>query len=71
MVDPLADTGKGFFERLWPVFACGAGLFSDGYINNVHIPFPEYDSSLTSLGHRFGVNYPLQDLWRSIHGVQC
>lgn len=34
-VDPLADSGKGFWSRLWPVMACGAGLFSDGYINNV------------------------------------
>jgi hypothetical protein len=33
--DPLADTPKTRWERLWPVMACGAGLFSDGYINNV------------------------------------
>lgn len=26
---------KPFFEAALPVFACGAGLFSDGYINNV------------------------------------
>lgn len=31
----LAQSGKGFWERLWPVLACGAGLFSDGYVNNV------------------------------------
>ncbi|RDW85631.1 MFS phospholipid transporter-like protein Git1 [Coleophoma crateriformis] len=31
----LAHTGKSFWERVWPVFACGAGLFSDGYVNNV------------------------------------
>lgn len=29
---------KSFGERLWPVIACGAGLFSDGYINNVSGP---------------------------------
>lgn len=34
-VDPLAETSKTRWERLWPVMACGAGLFSDGYINNV------------------------------------
>lgn len=34
-VDPLADIPKNRWERLWPVMACGAGLFSDGYINNV------------------------------------
>lgn len=26
---------KPFFQAAMPVFACGAGLFSDGYINNV------------------------------------
>lgn len=26
---------KPFLQRAMPVFACGAGLFSDGYINNV------------------------------------
>lgn len=29
---------KGWKEAMMPVFACGSGLFSDGYINNVHIP---------------------------------
>lgn len=33
--DPLADIPKSFSQRLMPVMACGAGLFSDGYINNV------------------------------------
>jgi hypothetical protein len=28
---------KSFSARLWPVIACGAGLFSDGYINNVRL----------------------------------
>ena len=31
----VADVEKGRWERLWPVIACGAGLFSDGYLNNV------------------------------------
>lgn len=31
----LEDTGKSRWERLWPVIACGAGLFSDGYLNAV------------------------------------
>ncbi|KAI0434229.1 MFS general substrate transporter [Xylaria sp. FL1042] len=26
---------RPFSEAIWPVLACGAGLFSDGYINNV------------------------------------
>jgi hypothetical protein len=33
----VAKTEKGRWERLWPVIACGAGLFSDGYLNNVRI----------------------------------
>jgi len=32
---PIEDSGKGRWERLWPVIACGAGLFSDGYLNAV------------------------------------
>lgn len=28
-------TEKTRWERLWPVIACGAGLFSDGYLNGV------------------------------------
>jgi MFS family permease len=31
----VADVEKGRWERLWPVIACGAGLFSDGYLNNI------------------------------------
>jgi hypothetical protein len=31
----IAVTEKGRWERLWPVIACGAGLFSDGFLNNV------------------------------------
>jgi hypothetical protein len=31
----LANTEKSRWERLWPVIACGAGLFSDGYLNGV------------------------------------
>jgi hypothetical protein len=33
--DPLAEIPKTRWERLWPAMACGSGLFSDGYINNV------------------------------------
>ncbi|KAL1960327.1 hypothetical protein VTO42DRAFT_8287 [Malbranchea cinnamomea] len=31
----LESTGKSRWERSWPVIACGAGLFSDGYLNNI------------------------------------
>ncbi|KAL9127256.1 MAG: hypothetical protein Q9175_007775 [Cornicularia normoerica] len=30
---PLADHRKSRWERSWPTVACGAGLFSDGYVN--------------------------------------
>ena len=30
---PLEDVQKGRWERSWPTIACGAGLFSDGYLN--------------------------------------
>lgn len=29
---------KPFLQAIWPVIACGAGLFSDGYVNNVCSP---------------------------------
>ncbi|KAF2091550.1 MFS phospholipid transporter-like protein Git1 [Saccharata proteae CBS 121410] len=32
---PLEATDKSRWDRMWPVIACGAGLFSDGYLNNV------------------------------------
>jgi MFS family permease len=31
----ISDTDKSQWDRLWPVIACGAGLFSDGYLNGV------------------------------------
>lgn len=31
----VEQTDKSFWNRLWPVIACGAGLFSDGYLNGV------------------------------------
>ena len=27
------DVPKSHWERSWPTIACGAGLFSDGYLN--------------------------------------
>ena len=33
----LDATPKSRWERSWPVFACGAGLFSDGYLNGVRV----------------------------------
>lgn len=32
---PLDQVPKSRWERSWPTVACGAGLFSDGYLNGV------------------------------------
>ena len=32
---PLVEIPKGRWDRSWPTIACGAGLFSDGYLNGV------------------------------------
>lgn len=31
--EPLEDLQKSRWGRSWPTIACGAGLFSDGYLN--------------------------------------
>ncbi len=33
--EDLEDTGKTYWQKLWPAMACGAGLFSDGYLQSV------------------------------------
>ncbi|KAI2472842.1 MFS general substrate transporter [Annulohypoxylon bovei var. microspora] len=42
---------KPFWQVIWPVLACGAGLFSDGYVNNV------IGSVSTTLGAEYGDVY--------------
>ena len=37
-IPPLDALPKGRWERSWPTIACGAGLFSDGYLNGVSAP---------------------------------
>lgn len=34
---PLDQLPKGRWERSWPTIACGAGLFSDGYVQSVSL----------------------------------
>lgn len=36
-VEPAPPRPMPFWHLAMPVFACGAGLFSDGYINNVSV----------------------------------
>ncbi|KAF2453841.1 hypothetical protein BDY21DRAFT_355244 [Lineolata rhizophorae] len=43
----IVNSGKGRWERLWPVIACGAGLFSDGYLNGVRSSPPNCSQSTT------------------------
>lgn len=33
--ESLTDANKSLWQKVFPVFAGGAGLFSDGYLNNV------------------------------------
>ncbi|KAI0477663.1 major facilitator superfamily domain-containing protein [Xylariaceae sp. FL0804] len=39
---------KPFWQAIWPVLACGAGLFSDGYVNN------SIGSVTTTLTYQYG-----------------
>lgn len=51
----ISATEKSKWERLWPVIACGAGLFSDGYLNNVSYLQCDYappTRGRTDIGHR-------------------
>lgn len=36
------DDNKRFWHALFPIIACGAGLFSDGYVNNVRTKYHSY-----------------------------
>lgn len=31
----LVHDGRTTWNKVWPIFAAGSGLFSDGYLNNV------------------------------------
>ena len=42
---PLAELPKSRWERSWPTIACGAGLFSDGYIQG-YAPTPCIDGDI-------------------------
>lgn len=45
--EPL-EAVQPFRKAILPVIACGAGLFSDGYINNVRNPLiPGHTSTIT------------------------
>jgi len=33
--DPLATVPKNKWGKIWPVLACGSGLFAEGYVQSV------------------------------------
>lgn len=35
--DPLASIPKNKWEKIWPVLACGSGLFAEGYVQSVRV----------------------------------
>jgi hypothetical protein len=43
----ISVPNKSTWNRIWPVIACGAGLFSDGYLNGVSNPSPIFNSSIS------------------------
>lgn len=44
----LENNTKSRWDRSWPVIACGAGLFSDGYLNNVSDSYQRRVSSMVA-----------------------
>lgn len=58
-----ADPPSSFYERIKPVFACGAGLFSDGYINNV------IGSVNLTLGRQYGAVYKSSAAARNVSSI--
>ncbi|PVH87669.1 MFS phospholipid transporter-like protein Git1 [Cadophora sp. DSE1049] len=59
----LENTGKNRWAKLWPVMACGAGLFSDGYVNNV------IGSVSTMLGQIYGARYKGSSAQKNISAI--
>jgi hypothetical protein len=57
------ETEKSQWERLWPVIACGAGLFSDGYLNGV-IGFVS-----TMLGKIYPTSYATSPAQRNVSSI--
>lgn len=43
---PIDALPKSRWERSWPVIACGAGLFSDGYLNGVSFSSTQYQKNV-------------------------
>lgn len=54
---------KSRWERSWPTIACGAGLFSDGYVQSVSLFLYGRISALMCPGHRLSKHPPHSHLW--------
>lgn len=54
---------KPFWQAIWPVLACGAGLFSDGYINNV------IGSVSTTLSAQYGELYTASPAKKNVSAI--
>ncbi len=63
---PLDATPKTRWERSWPTIACGAGLFSDGYLNGVCLlqPCTTWNALLTYFSVIGSVNTMLKILYK-------
>lgn len=64
---PLDALPKTRWQRSWPVIACGAGLFSDGYLQSVcstQCPLFRKVNLTSTPGHWCREHYPGRHLWR-------
>lgn len=73
----LQHTERNRWDQIWPVLACGAGLFSDGYLNNVSAPALDATAMdklmLTelNLGHRFCQHHVGPAVSRTVRWQSC
>jgi len=65
--DPLATVPKNKWQKIWPVLACGSGLFAEGYVQSVCFPNPILSQELTIVGHWLRWNHPGHNLRFRIH----
>jgi MFS family permease len=54
---------RPFWDAIWPVLACGAGLFSDGYVNNV------IGSVGTTLEYEYGTIYTGSHAYKVVSAI--
>jgi hypothetical protein len=57
--DPLATIPKNKWQKIWPVLACGSGLFAEGYVQSVCFP----QMSVIPEAHTLRSLAPLEQCW--------